>query len=214
MPDAKKVHVYDGGTLKGSPVVDAGGNWSLSGVALTAGSHDIVAKAEDIAGNISSQVLKRVHVGEMATPTTDLLDDSGQSSSDNITNDNTPRFKSVVTLTIPEGVAACAGNSVKELKLYKYNDGTMAWDLVGTISSIGFDGLQKFDGTFQITTPLTDGDYKFAFSWVDQLNNESARGTDLSITIDTAAPNAPVISSVNDGQVFVGTSVNVSGTAA
>ncbi len=214
MPDAIKVHVYDGGTLKGSPAVDAGGNWSLSGVSLTSGSHNIIAKAEDVAGNTSSQTIKRVHVGETATPTTDLLDDTGQSSNDNITNDNTPRLRAVIALTIPEGAAACAGNSVKEFKLYKYNDGTMTWDLVGTVSSINFDGLQKFDGTFQITSPLSDRDYKFAFSWVDQMNNESARGVDLSVTIDTTAPNAPVINSISDGQVFVGTSVNISGTAS
>lgn len=214
MPDAKKVHVYDGATLKGSPAVDASGNWSLTGISLTAGTHSITAKAEDIAGNISSQVLKRVQVGETATPTTDLLDDTGQSSTDNITNDNTPRFRSILTLTIPDGVTACAGNSVKEFKLYKFNEGTMVYDLVGTVSAITFDGLNKFDGTFQITAPLADGVYKFAFSWVDQLNNESARGADLPVTIDTTAPNAPVINSVSDGQVFVGTSVNISGTAA
>ncbi len=214
MPDAKKVHVYDGGTLKGSPAVDAGGNWSLSGVALTAGSHEIIAKAEDVAGNLSSQTSKRIHIGESATPYTDLLDDTGQSSSDNITNDNTPRFRAVVNLTIPTGAAACAGNSIKEFRLYRFNSGTTTWDLTGTIGTVSFDGVQKFDGTFQITTPLADGNHKFAFTWVDQLGNESARGTELAVTIDTTAPNVPVITSVQDGQVFVGTSVDVSGTAA
>jgi len=214
MPDAVKVHVYDGATLKGSPTVDAGGNWSLAGVSLGAGSHEIKAKSEDVAGNVSSQTLKRIKVGETATPTTDLLDDSGQSSSDNITNDSTPRFRSILTLSIPTGAAACAANSVKEFKLYKFNNGTSVWDLVGTISSVGFDGLKKFDGTFQITTALADGAYKYAYTWVDQLGNESARGADLSVTIDTTAPNAPVISTINDGQVFVGTSVNVGGTAS
>jgi large repetitive protein len=214
MPGAKKVHVYDGATLKGSPTVDVGGNWSLSGVSLGTGSHDLIAKSEDLAGNISSQTIKRILVGETATPSIELLDDSGSSSSDKVTNDNTPRLRAVLTLTIPGGAAACSSNSVKEFKLYKYNTVTSAWDVAGTISSVSFDGLKKYDGTFQVTVALAEGAHKLAFTWVDQLNNESARGADISVTIDTTAPNAPVISSVSDGQVFVGTSVNISGTAS
>ena len=68
--------------------------------------------------------------------------------------------------------------------------------------------------THQIASALSDGVHEFCASWVDAQGNESAKGSLLSITIDTTAPDVPAITNISDGQVFVGTSIDVSGTAS
>ncbi len=99
---------------------------------------------------------------------TTITTDSGASSSDHITSDNT------VSLT---GTAE-AGSTVAIL------DGATQ---LGTVTAVG--------GNWSFTTAaLIDGGHSFTAKATDVAGNISAASTALGVTIDTAAPAAPVIS--------------------
>lgn len=210
---AVKVHIYDNGSLKQSVDV-AGGNWSLAGLVLAAGEHIIKGKAEDLAGNISGDsALKRILTGNTTKPTVDLIDDTGQSSSDNVTNDTTPIVHVNLVLPTPTGAAYAHPNSVSALKLWK-KTGASTYELLGTDNAPDNPNAGEFKATFNDVGYVSDGVIELCASWIDSQGSESAKGNILSITIDTAAPDVPVISNIEDGQVFVGTSIDLSGTAA
>lgn len=214
---AVKVHLYDDATLKASPAV-SGGAWSVSAMALAAGEHIMKGRAEDTAGNISGySAVKRIKTGSTITPVCDLLDDSGQSATDNITNDNTPRIKAILDLSAdkPTGVAHIptgAGDVVSAIKIYE-KTAPDTYSLLETFTDPVLD-YDQAEVTHQITAALSDGTHEYCASWVDTQGNESAKGALLTITIDTAVPNVPAITNIEDGQVFVGTSIDVSGTAS
>ena len=95
------VSLYRGGNGVGSGVADSSGNWSFASGAT--GSGPLTALATDVAGNVSSAsaALSNVTIDSTppASPSPDLLvaDDSGNSSTDNVTSVTTPRFSGTVT---------------------------------------------------------------------------------------------------------------------
>lgn len=216
MPDAAKVHVYDDGVLKNTFTVDGSGNWSGQITGVTAGASTIGSKAEDLAGNISSQTNKKVYTGSTTTPSCDLLDDSGESSTDNITNDATPRIKVRLDLD-PEKTAMAdaqvAAESVSALILQHSDDGGTTWNTLETNNSPSVT-TPLFEFTHQIASALGEGDHKFRAAWKDARGTQSAYGAVLTITVDTLAPNAPVVTSPVAGQVFIGTTIDMAGTAS
>lgn len=213
---AVKVHLYDDATLKSSPVV-SGGAWSVSALSLSAGEHILKGRAEDAAGNLSGySSLKRIITGNTTRPTVDLIDDSGQSSSDNITNDTTPTLYVEIVLPTPTGASFASENSVSAIKLYKMTGGepTYNYELLETDNAPDNINPGTWRSVFNNIGYTIDGGYKICATWVDAQGNESAKGVALDIIIDTTAPDAPSIDNISDGQVFVGTSIDVSGSAS
>ncbi len=220
MADAVKVHLYDDATLLCSPDV-SGTTWGKLGQTLAAGAHKLKAKSEDLAGNIGAfSTISNIVSGSTTTPTCDLLDDSGQSSSDNVTNDSTPRIKVILSLyddyVSMGSVTPIQLVAVKALKLQKSTDGGSTWTDVDTHTVVSGDYTSPytFSYIYQFATALSDGTVKFRAMWQDVLNTWSASGNVISVVIDTVAPNAPVITAPVDGMVFIGTSINVTGTAS
>ena len=220
MADAVKVHLYDDATLLCSPAV-SGTTWSKSGQTLAAGAHKLKAKGEDLAGNIGAfSTITNIFSGSTATPTCDLLDDSGQSSTDNVTNDSTPRIKVILSLgadfSSMGGATPIPQAAVKALKLQKSTDGGSSWTDVDThtVVSGDYQSPSTFSYTYQFATALSDGTVKFRAMWQDSMNTWSVPGTLINVVIDTVAPNAPEITAPVNGMVFIGNSINVSGTAS
>jgi len=220
MADTVKVHLYDDATLLCSPVV-SGTTWSKSGQTLAAGVHLLRAKGEDLAGNIGAfSTISNIYTGSTTTPICDLLDDSGQSSIDNVTNDSTPRIKVILSLANESGamddVTPIPLAAVKALKLQKSTDGGSTWTDVDTHTVITGDYTSPytFSYTYQFVTALSDGTVKFRAMWQDSMGTWSAPGDVISVVIDTVAPNAPAITAPVDGMVFIGNSINISGTAS
>jgi hypothetical protein len=106
--------------------------------------------------------------------------------------------------------------AVKALKLQKSTDGGSSWTDVDTHTVISGDyaAPYNFSYTYQFATVLSDGTVKFRAMWQDSMNTWSAPGSVISVVIDTVAPNAPEITAPVDGMVFIGTSINISGTAS
>jgi hypothetical protein len=194
--------------------VVSGGAWSVSALSLTAGEHILKGRAEDAAGNLSGYSgLKRIITGNTTKPTVDLIDDSGQSSSDNITNDTTPTLYANIILPTPTGTSYASSNSVSAIKLYK-KTGTSTYELLETDNAPDNINPGTWRSVFNDIGYVADGVYELCATWVDAQGNESAKGSVLSVTIDTTAPDAPSIDNISDGQVFVGTSIDVSGSAS
>ena len=163
--------MYDGSTALGTTSADGSGNWTYTTVALSDGSHSFTAKASDAAGNTSTSSAFGVTIDTMA-PAAPVIGgfttDSG-TVGDGLTNDNTPTLS---------GTAA-AGSTIT---VY---DGSTA---LGTTSADG-------GGNWSYTTgSLSDGAHSLTAKATDAAGNQGVASTALSLTVDTTAPGAPVIS--------------------
>ena len=177
------------------------------------GSLSIKAKSLDEAGNLSAfSAVKNYFAGCSNTPTCDLLDDTGKSATDNLTNDNTPRIQVDITLPIPTGSSQVHSSCIQKLELWHKVGSGGVESKIADLTSITRDEQHSFHSIHQFTASLSDEDHFFRAKWVDAQDGTSGFGTELHIVVDTSAPNTPSIT-LDDGSVFVGQSVEISGTA-
>ena len=82
------VTIYDGGTAIATVTPQSNGAWSAA-LSLSEGSHSLVAKATDAAGNLGASAAAAVTVDTSipSPPTLALQSDTGASSSDGVTSD-------------------------------------------------------------------------------------------------------------------------------
>ena len=186
----------DGSTILGTAVTlgtnaagAAGGtnSWSITSSTLSTGIHSLTAIATDAAGNVSSSssaLSITIDTATVAPTSLDLAiasDSAGRSTSDDITNDNTP------TIT---GTAE-AGSLVT---LYSTLGGTTTVVGTGTTSGTIANGAPPTGatGSWSITTSaLTDGINVIYAIATDGAGNVSSSSATLSLTIDTVAPRQP-----------------------
>ncbi|MTD38484.1 hypothetical protein GIX45_07570 [Erwinia sp. CPCC 100877] len=176
------VTVYVDGNVSGSVKADASGNWSFSPAsALADGYHNFTATATDAAGNTSAHTAAwNVNVDTLvATPTiTTVMDDvgsiTGNISNGGVTDDKRPQIN---------GMAEA--NSVVTV----YIDGRVSGS---TTADAG--------GSWSFTPPsdLTDGTHSVSAAAADLAGNVSVQSPAWNVTVDTVAPNTPIITSVID----------------
>ena len=175
------VNIYEGATLLGTAQADASGAWSLTlNTTLDEGTHTLVARATDAAGNTSPDSASFSLVVDLTPPALPVLvsvtDDVGGNAtltSGQVTNDAQP------TLT---GTAE-AGSTVT---IY---DGTTP---IGSV--IATDG----NWSFTPLTPLGDGQHTLTLIATDPAGNASAPTTGFVVNVDATVPVAPVITTVLD----------------
>lgn len=176
------VKIFEGATLVGTGTADASGNWSiLLTTTLTAGPHSFTAQATDAAGNTSvssTSFSLTIDTTPPALPVlTSILDDVGNAATPvangGITNDAQPTLSGT----------AEAGSTVKI-----FDNGVQ----IGSVTAT--------DGTWSFTPSpaLSNGAHTLTFTATDAVGNASAPTAGYVINVDTAAPGAPVISSVID----------------
>ena len=182
------VNVYDGATLLGTAAASGTGAWSFSTVALPDGLHKFTA-TDTVAGNntSASSAIMNVTVDTVA-PVAPIIasfsTDSGMVG-DHITNDNT------LTLT---GTAE-ANSTVKV-----FDGTTLLGSVVANGSGAGVIRRQHW----------SNGAHSLTATAIDAAGNTGVASAALSVTIDTTAPNAPVIM----GDAIVNTDrVMLTGTA-
>jgi hypothetical protein len=171
------IEVFDG--TNPTPIATATanetGDWVTSplAVALIDDVHSITAKASDGLGNISTSGTLFVTIDTIVvtntTPVMTAATDSGSSSSDNITNDNTPTFAGMTEDDAPN-------NAYVELLL----DGT-------TVIATG----NASSGVWTLTpmSATSDGTYTVQARVTDHTGNVSTSAP-ATIVIDTISPNA------------------------
>ncbi|WP_313505672.1 Ig-like domain-containing protein [Stutzerimonas kunmingensis] len=167
-------------TELGTTQADGSGLWSITSKALGSGTHTLTAKATDAVGNTSAAsagVAVTIDTTAPAAPgTPDLAagSDSGMSSSDDITSDNTPTFtgaaeaNSTVTLFDTDGITVLGTTTA---------DGSGNWFITSTILA---------EGSHTLTTKATD-----------VADNESAASAGLVVVIDSTAPTLAITSSAS-----------------
>ncbi len=175
------LEVFIDGTAIGTTMTNTSGAWSYdyTGTTLADGDYIITAQATDISGNtsvLSTDFPISIDTTVPTTPAvTSITDDTGSSTTDGITSDNT---------LIISGTAE--GNSTVEV----FIDGTA----LGTTATNG-TGTWTYDYT---GTTLADGSYILTVQATDTASNVSIVSADYPITIDTALPNAPVVTAISD----------------
>ncbi len=169
------VRVFDGATALGSAIADASGNWTFTPTtALSAAVHSITATATDVAGNpgvASAALAVTIDLTAPAAPVVSGLTaatDTGSSSADGRTTNTAP------TLT----GTAVVGSTIKI-----YDGDTLLGETVATVAT----------WTFTPGTALAAGVHPITAVALDPAGNASAPSTVRNITIDPAAPGAPVI---------------------
>ena len=182
------VKVFDGATQVGTATANGSGAWNFTTGALAVGAHNFTATATDKAGNTSggSQLtsVTIASAGQAAPVITSFSTDTG-TAGDGITSDNT------LTLT----GTATANSTVKVF------DGATQ---IGTASA-------NASGAWTYATPgLADGAHSITATATGTSGGASTASPALAVTVDTVAPNAPVIT----GDTISGTDqVTLAGTA-
>jgi aryl-phospho-beta-D-glucosidase BglC (GH1 family) len=177
------VRVFDAATLLGTTGADASGAWTFTPVApLGPGTHSITAKSVDAAGNSSGAsgalivtIIDVTAPDSPGAPDLAAASDSGNSNTDNLSNDSTP------TLT---------GSGAEANGILEIFDGN---NLLGTTSANG-SGVW----TFTPSNPLGDGPHQITAKVRDAGNNVSSASAVLNIMIDTVLPPAPTAPDLTD----------------
>lgn len=193
----RTVSVFDtangGSVLIGTATVAADGSWSLAQTTLPQGSHQLVARSTDIAGNTGSSAPSPVIVVDAVTQITMtqlLASDTGASNSDGVTRNGS------VTLS---GTGE-AGASV----VVRDGNTVLSTQTVGA------------DGTWSYTTSLADGSHQLTATATDRAGN-TASATGTTFVVDRAGPAAPTLTVGTDTPIVGGatrdTTINLSGSA-
>ncbi len=162
------VTIFDGAASLGTATL-TGTNWTFTVlVALSDGAHSFSAKATDTAGNATTSATLTVTVDTVApvvsTPDLATADDTGISSTDNITTQKRPTFTGTAT----------AGSTVTVF------DGAT---LLGTATLAGTNW------TYTVPNPkaLSDGGHSITAVASDTAGNSTTTVV-LTVTVDTVSP--------------------------
>ncbi|MEE4193387.1 MAG: cadherin-like domain-containing protein, partial [Halieaceae bacterium] len=144
---------------------------------------------EDGSGAISDTFAISIVVDGVAplAPTIDLLasSDTGSSSSDDFTSDNTPTFRVTFDQTGPVNQDVAAGDTVQ-----LYIDGTPFG------APFAVSPADVSNGFIDITTiALPDGTANYSVTITDQVGNESPASAALPVQIKTDGPAIPTVNS-------------------
>jgi len=221
MPDVNTVTIY-GGALAGTVIGEATYNaaaqtWTYSASGLS-GFNMLKAVSEDLAGNIAASSVIKAYFGATQIPSADLIDDSGASDTDNITNDNSPRINFALDLSscvTAMGVNMSA-SSITTVYLERKPNSDADWADAVEMSTDAptitvATGAVSHDFT-QAT--LADDDYDVRLRWKDALGTYSSYSDILTFRVDTSVP-APTITTPGwgDGVIYIGSTINMAGTA-
>ena len=233
-PANATVKVYDGATLLGSVVATAAGNWTFVTTALNDGTHNFTATATDASGTTSTASSASNVIVDTAAPVSPTIGlqsvDSGLAG-DNITNVKVVSLTGVAeinsTIKVYDGAtllgsAVANAEGVWNLSIDMSDDQAAALAGSGLGSNLGVTGDASGASQTQAwaftTAPLNDGVHNFTVTSTDAAGNVSAAAA-LNVTIDTVAPNAPVITSFSNDSGLAGdhitndNTVTLAGTA-
>ncbi|MBU3008097.1 Ig-like domain-containing protein, partial [Cobetia amphilecti] len=186
------------GDLLGSGTVADDGTFSITLSPKQEAGAELTATVTDAAGNESpvSDTLVVPEAADVTAPNTptitsatdDVAADTGALASGDSTNDATPALTG----------SAEAGSTVTI---------THNGEVVDSVTA-------DANGAWRYTpsTDLTDGEHVFSVTATDAVGNESAASGEFTLTVDTTAPDAPVLSET-DGETANGSTVNGSAEA-
>ncbi|MBT3267495.1 tandem-95 repeat protein [Candidatus Poribacteria bacterium] len=159
----------------GSTTSDGSGDWAVTASTLQEGVHSLTATATDSVGNVSSAstalsvTFDTTAPDAPSAPDVAAGSDTGDSSTDDITNDTTPDV---------------SGTAEADSTVALYSD-LVAFPPVGDATTDG-------NGDWSVTTSaLQEGTHNLYARVTDVAGNVSPDSTTSSITVDTTAPSTP-----------------------
>nr|WP_242544847.1 Ig-like domain-containing protein [Corallococcus sp. NCSPR001] len=167
-------------------VVDGTGNWSFTpGTALAQGAHSMTARATDAAGNASQTSATRSFSVDSVAPATPVV--------------VTPASGAVVTTATPVFSGTAEASSRVTLSI----DGT------------SFEVTANGSGNWSFTpgTALTQGAHSFTAQARDAAGNTSQTSATRAFSVDSVAPDAPVVVTPANGALLNTATPVISGTA-
>ncbi|MCK1348599.1 hypothetical protein IVB52_35045 [Bradyrhizobium sp. CW11] len=197
------IKVYDGTNQVGTATINASGAWTVTTAALAVGTHALTATATDVAGNVSAASAPFDPVigssgssgsGTSGTGTsgTGTSGSSTSGSSTSGTGTTAPAVPKIASFSTDSGVAGDHITSDKAL--------TLAGTSVANSTVKVFDGTTQLDsvtadanGAWHYTTAaLSDG--KHSFTATDTVSGVTSKAsTGLDVTVDSTAPDAPIL---------------------
>ncbi|TAK61710.1 MAG: DUF11 domain-containing protein, partial [Bacteroidetes bacterium] len=180
-----KVRIYVDGVLVDSTTADGSGAWSKTSAALSQGSHNVKATAVDAAGNASGYSSTNTFTVDTVAPNAPVV--------------TAPANGATVATTTP----TLSGTAEANAKVRIYVDGAL-------VDSTTADGSGNWSKT---SAALSQGSHNVKATAVDAADNVSGLSNINTFTVDTVAPNAPVVTTPADGSLLATTTPTFSGTA-
>lgn len=178
------VDVIEGGATIGSTPADGLGDWTID-LAFGDGDHTVTVTATDCCGNTS----------DPSAPVTFTVDTTAPGAPVILT----PLEGETVATSTPSISGTAEANSSVEV----FVD-------AGSIGTVAADG----SGNWSIASPaLTDGAHNATATATDAAGNTGPSSALRNFSVDTTAPDAPVITSPVDGAILTTSLVTVTGTA-
>ncbi|KPM74578.1 Ig-like domain-containing protein, partial [Cobetia sp. UCD-24C] len=174
----------------GTAVVDAEGNFSVELSPEQEAGSTLTATATDAAGNESA-----------ASAALDVPEDA------DVTAPNTPTITSATDDVPADTGALASGDSTNDAAPTLIGSAEAGSSITITHNGEVVDSVTAdANGAWSYTpaTDLTDGEHVFSVTATDAAGNESASSGEFTLTVDTAAPDAPVLSET-DGTTVAGT---------
>ncbi|MCJ9699539.1 Ig-like domain-containing protein [Bradyrhizobium sp. SHOUNA76] len=208
------IKVFDGTNQVGTATTNSSGAWSVTTSALSGGSHVLTAKATDAAGNVSaaSTAVDPV-IGSGTTTGSAGSGTSGSSSSGTGTSGTgTSGTGTSGTGTSGTGTSTPTPPAAPKIASFSSDTGT-AGDHITSDKTVTLGGtaaanstVKVLDGTTQLGTATADAngawhyttvalpDGKHSFTATDTVSGVTSKAsTALDVTVDSAAPDAPVL---------------------
>ncbi|MBW4211526.1 BapA/Bap/LapF family large adhesin [Enterobacter asburiae] len=177
------VHVIVDGNEIGTAVVNAQGIWTFTpGTDLPDGPHAITFNATDVAGNTGSTTTPFNLTVDTGVPSAPIISTAG----DNAGSIQTPLTSGQST---DDTTPTLNGTATANATVTVYENGQP----VGTVQA---DATGAW--SFTPSTPLASGSHTWTATVTDAAGNVSPTSPDFTLIVDTAAPNAPVISQAID----------------
>ncbi|MCB5205547.1 Ig-like domain-containing protein, partial [Neorhizobium sp. T786] len=180
------VTIYDNGVAIGTTLASANGTWTFTpSEALSEAVHAFTVSSTDAAGNEGAQSVPYSVTVDLTGPSAsfvpvidnasdDVVPDTGLVGHNGFTNDTTPRLN---------------GSGAEPNGLVRIYEGST---LLGQAQA---DASGKWSFTVAV---LGEGAHSFTAVTVDNAGNEGASSALFTLSVDTSAPNAPVITGASD----------------
>ncbi|WP_407119846.1 Ig-like domain-containing protein [Bradyrhizobium sp. STM 3561] len=212
------IKVYDGTTQVGTATTNATGAWTLTTAALAAGTHALTATATDVAGNVSAASAPFDPVigssGSSGSGTSGSGTSGSGTSGSGTSGSGTSGSGTSGSGTSGSGTSGTGTTAPAAPQIASFStDSGVAGDHITSDKTLTLDGtavanstVKVFDGATQLGTVTADSsgawhyttgalpDGKHGFTATDTVSGVTSKAsTALDVTVDTAAPDAPVL---------------------
>ncbi|WP_167771910.1 Ig-like domain-containing protein [Bradyrhizobium frederickii] len=208
------IKVFDGTTQVGTATTNSSGAWSVTTSALSAGSHALTAKATDVAGNVSAASTAVDPVIGTTTSGTGTGTGTSGTSGTGTSGTGTSGTGTSGTGTSGTGTSGTGTTAPAAPKIASFStDSGVAGDHITSDKTLTLAGtaaanstVKVFDGSTQLGIATADANGAWHYSTAGLLDGKhsltatdtvsgvtSKASTALDVTVDTTAPDAPVL---------------------